>query len=121
MQTGIDTVLVVLGSLVFLCQPLFHTALFIRQDQAAVIGVGIGMGEQCHQATVGFMEIHHPVKVHVEYRIGIQQEEVFFQVQLKESPGIAQGGILHEIFNMYAPLAAIPEVLLDFLVEVGDS
>lgn len=129
-ETGIDAVRVPLGALVLLREPLLDAAMFIGDEQAAVVGMAVRVGEERREAAIFLMGLHEAVEVDVERGVRIQQQEGIGQLVFDPVQGacIAEGLHLVVVLDMRAEglsrgrgyAAAVAEIVHDDLPEMAD-
>lgn len=104
MKPRIDAVAIISLSFVLLSQPLMYSTVFIRDNQAAVIRMVIGVGKKRDQAPFFSMILQKAMEIHIKNRIGVQKKKIFRQLipALKQRAGVPQRLFLNIIGNMYS-------------------
>ena len=106
-------------------------AVLIRNNQTAVIGMGIGVCEQGRKPALLSVILHKTVEIDIKYGVRIEEQKILgeFILEVKECPSIPERLALEEIFDLYAEwlprrgryAAAVAEVVHDDIPEVTDS
>lgn len=70
MDPGVNTIMIPF-SLFLLHKPASYPVAIIRLNNTAVIRVIVGMGQGCHCRFFALVEIHQPLKIHIENQVGV--------------------------------------------------